>query len=140
MAREVREAESAVGRGDEERMRRGRAMMRRLNEEGAESVIGDLEEIAPDFGDLLVGFVFGDIYGRDVLPLRERQLIRLAALVCLGNTGTPLKANIQACLNIGITQRDIAEAFVQSLPYAGFPRVIEALEVAREMFTRVGDE
>jgi 4-carboxymuconolactone decarboxylase len=68
-----------------------------------------------------------------VLSLRERQMIRLAALTALGAGHSPLKANIEAAVRIGIPQEEIVEVFLQVLPYAGFPRVLTALETVRDV-------
>lgn len=113
------------------RLERGRAMMHRISPEVGDSMVGNLHTIAPDFEELLIGFVFADIWARPTLPLRERALIRLGALAALGAPAAATRANIDSALHIGLTHDDITEAFLQTLPYAGFPHVITALEALK---------
>ena len=118
----------------EKRQQQGREMLDRVNPGAGDAMIEAFREIAPDFEQLLLGFVFADVFSRDVISLRERQLIRLGALVGLGVGPVPLRANIGSALTIGISREDVAEAFIQCLPYAGFPRVIDALGVLKQHF------
>ncbi|MFC3452662.1 carboxymuconolactone decarboxylase family protein [Amycolatopsis speibonae] len=114
------------------RLVRGRSIFDRVDPTGGDALLSQLSEVAPDFAELVLGFVYGDIYDRSTLPLRERQLIRLAVLAALDPGPTTLRANIGAAVHIGIPAEHIAEVFIQCLPYIGFPRVINALTVAQQ--------
>jgi 4-carboxymuconolactone decarboxylase len=107
--------------------------MRRISPEVGEALMGELRAVAPDFEDLLIGFAFADVWDRSVMPLRERAIVRLGALAALGAPGAAVRANIDSALHIGLTVDEIAEAFVQVLPYAGFPHVITSLEILASM-------
>lgn len=74
---------------EEGRLERGREMLSRLSPEAGTALVESLREVAPDLEDLLLGFVFADIYSRDVISLRERQIARLAALTALGAGSSP---------------------------------------------------
>ncbi|MBC3990539.1 carboxymuconolactone decarboxylase family protein [Streptomyces sp. AC563] len=115
-----------------DRLERGRAMMRRLSPRLGEDMADDLRAVAPDFEDLLLGFVFADVWARQGLPLRERALVRLGALTALGAPATATRANIDSALQAGLSRQEVSEAILQTLPYAGFPRAITALELLRE--------
>lgn len=119
---------------DDERLRRGRAMLDQADPQAGDAMINDLRGIAPDFERFLLGFVFADIYDRPTLTLRERQLVRLGVLAGIGAGPASMRANISSALNNDVPQAHIVEAFLQCLPYAGFPRVIEALHTAKELF------
>ncbi|MEV5646287.1 carboxymuconolactone decarboxylase family protein [Streptomyces flaveolus] len=118
------------------RLERGRAMMHSISPEMGDSMVDDLRRVAPDFEDLLVGFAFADIWARPGLPLRERALIRLGVLAALGAPRTATLANIDSALHIGLSPQEIAEAFLQTLPYVGFPQVISALETLNLALSR----
>ncbi|MFI6520462.1 carboxymuconolactone decarboxylase family protein [Spirillospora sp. NPDC050679] len=117
-----------------ERYRRGLETMRQVNEADGRRMREGLAEVAPDLERFLLEFVFGDVYSRTVLPMRERQLIRLAALAAIGVDYEPMKANVGSALNVGVGHADIIEVFVQCLPYIGFPRVLAAVEQAKRVF------
>ncbi|MFG2883232.1 carboxymuconolactone decarboxylase family protein [Streptomyces sp. NPDC048297] len=113
------------------RLERGRAMMHSISPDVGDSMVDNLRSVAPDFENLLVGFAFADIWARPGLPLRERALIRLAALAALGAPPTATRANIDSALHIGLSSDEVAEAFLQTLPYVGFPHLINALETLK---------
>jgi carboxymuconolactone decarboxylase family protein len=45
-----------------------------------------------------------------------------------------LRVHIHASLNVGLTRDEIVEAFIQCIPYLGFPKVLNAVFVAKEVF------
>jgi alkylhydroperoxidase/carboxymuconolactone decarboxylase family protein YurZ len=81
--------------------------------------------------------VFGHIYSRPALPLRERSLCTIAALTALSQY-PQLKAHVGGALNVGVSAREIAEVIIQMAAYAGFPTSLNAMAVAEECFREVG--
>jgi 4-carboxymuconolactone decarboxylase len=111
--------------------------MKKLSEvDGAagEHVINALNNIAPDLGKYIVEFAFGDIYCRDNLNLEEREMITLASLLTQGGCENQLEVHINGALNVGITPLKVTEVFLQCIPYTGFPRVLNAIGVAKKVF------
>lgn len=95
-----------------------------------------LKEIAPDLGDYIVEFAFGDIYSREGLNLQEREIVTLASLLTQGGCEAQLEVHIQAALNVGLTPEKIIECFLQCIPYVGFPRVLNAVFLADKLFKK----
>jgi 4-carboxymuconolactone decarboxylase len=81
-----------------------------------------------------VEFGFGDIYCRENLDLKEREMITLSSLLTLGGCEAQLDVHINGALNVGITPEKIIEIFMQCIPYTGFPRVLNAVGVAKKVF------
>lgn len=117
-----------------DRYQRGWKTLSAINQQAAEQVLENLQQIAPDFGRFIVEFPFGDIYSRPGLDAQTRQLITIAALTTLGNAQPQLKAHIQGALNVGCTQEQIVEVILQLAVYAGFPAALNGLFAAREVF------
>lgn len=114
---------------DEERRRRGLARLAELGDEpGGEEFLARMG----DLGDWLVEFVFGDVHSRGGLSARERELIILALLTALGSSDPQVRAHVRALRAIDVAYADIEEAIIQTAPYAGFPRAINALKVLRD--------
>jgi 4-carboxymuconolactone decarboxylase len=107
-----------------------------MHNEIGQSVLANLEGVAPDFARLIFEFPFGDIYARPGLDLRSRQIATLSALTALGITGGTLEAHIEAGLNVGLTRVEIVEVLMQMAVYAGFPRALDALLCAKTVFAR----
>lgn len=100
-----------------------------------ENVIKSLEDIAPDLGKYIVEFAFGDIYPRKELTLQEREMITITSLLTSGGCEPQLEVHINGSLNVGISPEKIIETFIQCIPYIGFPRVLNAVSVAKKVFS-----
>ncbi|MDM7656825.1 carboxymuconolactone decarboxylase family protein [Lactococcus lactis] len=101
----------------------------------AEVVFDSLKDLAPDLNNLMLKFAFGTIYERGVLNFKDRELITITSLWTQGGCENQLRVHIQASLNVGLTQEEIIETFIHYAPYVGFPRVLNAIFVAKEIFT-----
>ena len=112
----------------------GQEMLARIDGAGGESVIRSLEDIAPDVGRLIVEFAFGEIYPRGGLSVQERELVTVTSLLTAGGCEPQLEVHVNGALNVGVPQEKIVEAFIQCIPYTGFPRVLNALFVAKKVF------
>jgi 4-carboxymuconolactone decarboxylase len=93
----------------------------------------DIVETLGDLGRYIVEFAFGDIYSRDGLSLREREIATVAMLTALGGREPQLRVHITALLNVGLTFQDIEEVILQTVPYAGFPTAINAMRLLNSM-------
>lgn len=102
--------------------------------EGGQRVIESLQNVAPDLGRYIVEFAFGDIYCRPGLDLKQRQLVTIGSLTTLGGCDPQLSGHINAALNVGLTPEEIVEAILHCSPFAGFPRVVNAIALAKIVF------
>lgn len=112
----------------------GLEQLKKIDGAGGENVISSLETIAPDLGRYIIEFAFGDIYTRKELTLREREMITITSLLTCGGCEPQLKVHINGALNVGISPEKIVETFIQCVPYVGFPRVLNAVFAAKEVF------
>jgi len=83
----------------------------------------------------VLGHVFGNLYARDVLTQRERELCAVAALCVLSRTNE-LRSHIIAALRAGASREEVAEVILQMSTYGGMPVCIEGLEIARQVFEK----
>ena len=115
-------------------MARGLAKLNEIDGEQGDKVRQALADISPDLGKYIIGFAFGEIYQRPQLDVRQRELVTLAALAAQGGCENQLRVHILASLNVGLSRDEIVEAFIQCIPYLGFPKVLNAVFVAKEVF------
>lgn len=118
----------------ESRFERGSRILASIDGEGGQAVVESLKDIAPDLGKWIVEFAFGDVYADPTLDARQRELVTLGSLVTQGDTAPQLRVHIDAALHVGLTRSEVVQAILQTAPYVGFPRVINAVNVAREVF------
>lgn len=76
---------------------------------------------------------FGDYYTRQVLDLRQRELITFIAIASLGGCEPQLKAHAAANIAVGNTRQDLLDALTVALPYIGYPRTLNALGCINEI-------
>jgi len=117
-----------------QRFKEGWEKLKEVDGSAGENVIKSLKDIAPDFADLLIEFPFGDIYTRDKLDLKSREIATIAALTVMGNAAPQLKVHIHAGLNVGCSKEEIIEVIMQMSVYGGFPCALNALFTAQEVF------
>ncbi|MCL2646249.1 MAG: carboxymuconolactone decarboxylase family protein [Phycisphaerales bacterium] len=96
--------------------------------------LATLDDIAPDFKNMLQDFAFGEVYSRPGLDLKYRQLATVAVLTAQNKSPNELKAHLRGALKLGWSKRELTEVIMQQVLYAGFPAVIHALMIAREVF------
>jgi 4-carboxymuconolactone decarboxylase len=82
---------------------------------------------AADCAAIALESAFGAVWSRPGLDRKQRSLVTLGILI---GTGKPneLKNHVRAGLNNGLTVQELQEVLIQSIPYAGFPSVAEAIE------------
>lgn len=80
--------------------------------------------IVPRF---LTEYCFGDIYSREGLDLRTRELLVLCVLTAIG-AQEQISAHIAGNLKAGNDIGTLAAALTQTIPYIGFPYALNALK------------
>jgi 4-carboxymuconolactone decarboxylase len=75
-------------------------------------------------------FITGQVYAREKIPHRTRQLVTVAALTVLSRQ-EELKLHIHAALNVGCEPGEIAETIFQTAIYGGVPATNAALKTLR---------
>ncbi|MEW9123665.1 MAG: carboxymuconolactone decarboxylase family protein [Thermotaleaceae bacterium] len=118
----------------DERIKKGQAKLNEVDGKAGQNVISSLEGIAPDISRYIIEFAFGDIYCRKGLTLQERELITISSLLTIGGCEPQLEVHINGSLNVGISPEKIIETFIQCIPYSGFPKVLNAVNVAKKVF------
>lgn len=117
-----------------ERYENGWDTLKNIDGNAGTQVIESLQDIAPDLGKYIVEFAFGDIYSRGTLDLKQRQLVTISSLTSQGGCEPQLTVHINAALNVGLSTNEIVESIIHCVPYTGFPRVLNAIFVAKQVF------
>jgi len=117
------------------RLAHGLEVLDRIDAEAGRSVLDALADVAPALGHHIAAFAFGDIYDRPGLDPRSRQLVTLGVLTALGGCEAQLKVHVGAALNVGLSTEEITEAILHASVYCGFPRALNAIFVAKDVFT-----
>ncbi len=108
-------------------------------ERGAEMIkkvyAGDVvvpPEGASAFADTMLEQLFAEVWTREALPMRDRRLLIMGVIACMGETMT-WKIQAKAALKNGeLTPEQLREALIHLAQYAGYPRAAGLLGVTEE--------
>jgi 4-carboxymuconolactone decarboxylase len=85
------------------------------------------------FQRLLSANCFGDHYTRTGIDVRTRELLTFAMLVSLGGCDPQARGHVAANLNVGNDRGMLLSVVTQLLPFIGYPRTLNALQVINEV-------
>jgi 4-carboxymuconolactone decarboxylase len=77
--------------------------------------------------------LFGEVWKRPQLSPKERSLITVAALITGGNA-EQLTYHLQFARDNGATEEELIEAITHLAFYAGWPKAVSAMSVAKQVF------
>lgn len=103
-----------------------------LKEMGRENTLYEQEETCDDMYRLSVGYLFGEIWSRPNLSLRERQIVTLAANIALARPSGN-HSHYRSAKKVGLTHEEICEIMIQVGAYAGWPTMAHANRQYREV-------
>jgi 4-carboxymuconolactone decarboxylase len=97
---------------------------------GGRTLFGDF---APKLAELTDDVLFEDVWNRPELSPRDRSLITVAVLTAGGTTGQ-LGFHLRRAIENGVTQEELIEAITHVTLYAGWPKGMSAMSVAKQLF------
>lgn len=112
---------------------KGKALMQKLHGERSQqgyaaptnTTTGQLYPVAIQYG-------YGEIWHRPDLDHRSRMICALASFTALNLTGQ-LEKFIQSALNMDLSRDDVIEVIIQTGPYSGFPKALNALDLTEQV-------
>ena len=97
---------------------------------GAERLFGDFAPALVTYTD---NVLFGEVWKRAELSPKERSLVTVAALTTMGNTDQ-LVFHLDFAKQNGATEDELIEAITHLAFYAGWPKAMSAMAVAKQLF------
>lgn len=91
-----------------------------------------------DFYDMINEWIFGGVWSRPGLEMKQREMIVLAVLTALGRE-SELRLHLGAALNLGLTKEQIAEVLTQVGFYAGVPTAVSGFRIFREVLAQAAE-
>jgi len=116
-----------------ERYKAGWEKLKKIDGEAGEKVISSLQDILPDLAKYIIEYSFGDIYSREGLDLKSKEIAVVAALTAMGTAQPQLKVHLNGALNTGSSINEVKEVILQMAVYSGFPTCINAMNAFKEV-------
>lgn len=120
---------------NESRYERGYKKLLEVDGKAGQEVENNLKDISPDLVKYIIEYSFGDIYCREGLDLKSKEIAVVAALTALGNAQPQLKVHINGALNVGCSINELKEVILQMSAYSGFPTCINAMNALKDVLS-----
>jgi 4-carboxymuconolactone decarboxylase len=85
-----------------------------------------------DMGNLTSDYLFGEIWSRPGLALRDRSLVTVSILVATGKE-KQLRTHLIGALANGLTPDELKESIMHAAHYSGWPCGVNGLRVLQEL-------
>ncbi|MFQ5879126.1 MAG: carboxymuconolactone decarboxylase family protein [Dehalococcoidia bacterium] len=82
---------------------------------------------------LALGALFGEVWSRPPLDVRTRALLTFATMAAMG-FHQELELYIHGLRHLGFSREEISEMIIHVGMYAGIPRAVDGLAIARRAF------
>jgi len=92
-------------------------------------------EFAPKLVQLTDQVLFGDVWERSELSKRDRSLITVAALIAL-NRPDQLRFHLPNAVKNGVKEQELIEVITHLAFYSGWPNAMNAMTIAKELFSK----
>jgi 4-carboxymuconolactone decarboxylase len=118
---------------DQARYDRGMAMRRKvLGDEYVDRAVSNIDDFNRDFQGLLTEYCWGAVWGDDALKARERSILNLGMIACLGRMHE-FEAHFRGALRNGLTPKELSAILRQIAVYCGFPAAVDCHRVAKQV-------
>lgn len=97
----------------------------------------DMQAVAPALADYTDNVLFGDLWLRKDLSPRDRSLVTITALIAGGHV-EQMASHMRRALDNGLKPAEISAAITHLAFYAGWPRAVSAVRIAKEVFAERG--
>jgi 4-carboxymuconolactone decarboxylase len=101
-----------------------------------ERSLASADDFSRPFQEIITGYCWGEIWGREALSRKTRSLLNIAMLSALGREDE-FRLHVRAAFNNGVTKEEIREVLLQVMIYAGVPAANSAFRQAREVFAEM---
>ena len=79
-----------------------------------------------------IQYLYGEIWNRPDITRRQRMVCSVAAFTAI-EAESQCKKFFRSALNVGLTKDEIVEIIMQTGPYSGFPKALNALLIADDV-------
>ena len=113
---------------------RGLAMRKQvLGAAHVEKTLAATDQYTQPLQEIVNEYVWGAVWARPGLKLRDRSMITIAMLTAL-NRPQELRTHIRAALTNGVTREEVSEILLHANVYCGAPAAVDAFRAMRDVF------
>src|SRR6478609_5110214 len=114
---------------------RGMTMRRKvLGDDYVDRAVANTDDFNRQFQELLTTYCWGAVWGDDALKPRERSILNLGMIACLGRMHE-FEAHFRGALRNGLTPNELSAILRQVAVYCGFPAAVDCHRVAKQVLS-----
>ncbi len=125
---------------DQTRYERGMAMRRRvLGDEYVDRAVANTDDFNRDFQALLNEYAWGAVWSDDRLKPRDRSILNLGMIACLGRMHE-FEIHFRGAIRNGLTADELSAILRHIAVYCGFPVAVDCHRVAKKVLAEMADD
>jgi 4-carboxymuconolactone decarboxylase len=101
--------------------------------------IDNIDDFNRKFHELLTEFAWGAVWADEDLSPRDRSLLNLGMIACLGRMHE-FEAHFRGALRNGLTPKELSAVLRHIAIYCGFPAAVECHRVAKQVLANFSPE
>jgi 4-carboxymuconolactone decarboxylase len=98
--------------------------------EYVDKAMANVDDFNRDFQRIVTQYCWGEAWGDDTLPPRERSILNLGMIACLGRM-EEFQTHVRGALNNGMTPNEIRAVLIQIAVYCGIPCGVDCFRHAK---------
>ncbi len=98
------------------------------------NVLDSIHELSPRTVNNVHNYFANDLYADKTLSSITRELCVISIIAAQGGLDKPLEVHVRTAINQGVTKGEIIAVLETVAAYAGMPKSISALMVAKKIF------
>ena len=115
----------------------GMAMRRRvLGDDYVDRAVADTTDFDRQFQAQVTEHAWGAVWGDDALSPRDRSILNMGMIACLGRMHE-FELHFRGALRNGLTPKELGAILRQVAIYCGFPAAVEAHRVAKKVLAEL---
>ena len=115
---------------------RGKKVLEELTKTPQPETLTGYSAFAPTIDRFLKEHLFADIFERDVLTYKQRELVTISVIAAIGHAEPMLKSHLTICLNVGLTAEQLQQFVAVIKTSVGKNEAISAQKVLNEIFEK----
>ena len=123
---------------DKDTYDRGMTIRRKtLGNDYVDRQTANADDFNRDFQRIVTQYCWGEAWGDPTLTPRERSILNLGMIACLGKMHE-FETHVRGALTNGLTPNEIRAVLTQVAVYCGVPVGVDCFRIAREVLNKQG--
>ncbi len=116
------------------------AMRRKvLGDDYVDRAIANTDDFNRDFQAMLTEYAWGAVWGDERLAPRDRSILNLGMIACLGRMHE-FEAHFRGAMRNGLTKEELSAILRHIAVYCGFPVAVDCHRVAKQVLAEQAEK